>query len=804
MGGSAGRGASGIAGGNPNGRKGRSASGNASLGASDGASDGASGIAGGDSGSNLSASLRQGLFPSAEQLADVVFTVVAPYEPAGDQPTAIAELAAGIEAGLRYQTLLGVTGSGKTFTMAKTIERVQKPTLVLAPNKTLAAQLAAELREFFPHNAVSYFVSYYDYYQPEAYVPSTDTFIEKDASINEEVEKLRHAATSALLSRKDVVVVASVSCIYGIGSPADYAGMAVFCDKAVRMDRDKLISGLIDIQYDRNDYELMRGTFRVRGDAVDVFAPYADNPLRLEFFGDELERIAEIDGVTGEILNEFTSIPIWPASHYVTARPKVEHALTTIREELEARLAEFRAEGKLLEAQRLEMRTLYDLEMLETMSFCSGIENYSRHLDGRQPGEPPFTLIDYFPEDFLVIIDESHVTVPQVRGMHEGDRSRKMTLAEHGFRLPSALDNRPLRFDEFEQRIPRFVYVSATPGDYELRISARIVEQIIRPTGLLDPEVVVKPIRGQIDDIIEESKARAARDERVLITTLTKKMAEDLTDHLLDKGINARYMHSDIGTIERVEILRDLRRGAFDVLVGINLLREGLDLPEVSLVAILDADKEGFLRNHRSLIQTIGRAARNVSGQVIMYADVLTDSMRSAIDETRRRRSAQIAFNAEHGIKPETIRKAVNDIMRFIDDDAGGESTGGEGSGHVPDGGLGGGSGGGLEGGLEGGGSLAGRRDAALDSLAAGLSELGREEVLRIISSMEDEMAAAAANMEFEAAARLRDQAVRLRARFEGSSEDDILDRLRSTARKGSQMGARKPRAASRKDANRR
>jgi excinuclease ABC subunit B len=693
-----------------------------------------------------------------DQLATGVFRVVAPYEPAGDQPQAIAALSAGIESGRRYQTLLGVTGSGKTYTMAKTIEQVQKPTLVMAPNKTLAAQLAAELKEFFPDNAVVYFVSYYDYYQPEAYVPTTDTFIEKDASINEEVEKLRHAATAALLSRRDVIVVASVSCIYGIGSPADYAGMAVFLDKSEAMDRDTLIHGLIDIQYDRNDYELLRGSFRVRGDALDVFPPYADNPLRIELFSDEIERITELNSLTGELIKEYDSIPIWPASHYVTARVKVEHALLTIREELTQRLQEFREAGKLLEAQRLEMRTNYDLEMLETMSFCSGIENYSRHLDGREPGEPPFTLIDYFPDDFLCIIDESHVTVPQIRGMHEGDRSRKITLAEHGFRLPSALDNRPLRFDEFEARIPQFVYVSATPGDYEGRVSEAKVEQIIRPTGLLDPEVIVRQVRGQIDDIIDEARERAGRDERVLVTTLTKKMAEDLTDHLLDQGINARYMHSDIGTLERVEILRDLRLGKFDVLVGINLLREGLDLPEVSLVAILDADKEGFLRNHRSLIQTIGRAARNVSGQVIMYAEKVTDSMRSAIDETGRRREIQMAFNQEHGIEPTTIRKAVSDIMQYMqqeDEDA---------------------------------------AVSTVDQVAKELSGLARDEVLRIIGSLEDDMAEAAQSMDFERAAKLRDQAVRLRAHIEGSSERDVLDRLRQGARKGSAFGSRKRR----------
>ncbi len=687
------------------------------------------------------------------RLSTTPFEVVSPFEPSGDQPQAIEKLAKGVNDGLRYQTLLGVTGSGKTFTMAKTIEAVQKPTLVMAPNKTLAAQLASELKEFFPNNSVVYFVSYYDYYQPEAYVPSSDTFIEKDASINEEVEKLRHAATSALLSRRDCIVVASVSCIYGIGSPMDYAGMAVFVGKQKEMDRDQVIHELIDIQYDRNDYDLKRGTFRVRGDALDVFPPYADNPIRIEFWGDEIEAIAEIDNVTGEVVNEFEALPIWPASHYVTARPKMDRALGTIRDELRERLQQFKEEGKLLEAQRLEMRVAYDLEMLETMGFCSGIENYSRHMDGRQPGEPPYTLIDYFPKDFLCIIDESHVTVPQIRGMHEGDRSRKITLTEHGFRLPSCLDNRPLRFDEFEDRVPQFVYVSATPGDYEEKVTQQQVEQIIRPTGLLDPEIIVRGSASQIDDIIDEAKERAARDERVLITTLTKKMAEDLTDHLLDQGVNTRYMHSDIATLERVEILRDLRRGEFDVLVGINLLREGLDLPEVSLVAILDADKEGFLRNHRSLIQTIGRAARNVSGQVIMYADKITDSMARAIDETKRRRAIQMQYNEDHGIEPQTIRKAINDIMSYVTDEMG---------------------------------------NTTAEQVNKELAELSREEVLRIISSMEDDMAAASKSMDFEEAARLRDQVVKLRAQVEGSSEEDVLKDLKKSARKGSAFGNRK------------
>lgn len=704
--------------------------------------------------SNIEGAAMEGKLPEV-RLANAPFRVVSPYDPSGDQPQAIQKLADGVERGLRYQNLLGVTGSGKTFTMAKVIEATQKPTLVMAPNKTLAAQLAAELKEFFPDNAVVYFVSYYDYYQPEAYVPSTDTFIEKDASINEEVEKLRHAATSSLLSRRDVIVVASVSCIYGIGSPMDYAGMAVFLDKEKPAERDDVIHELIDIQYDRNDYELKRGTFRVRGDALDVFPPYADNPVRVEFWGDEIESIQEIDNVTGEKLNEFEALPIWPASHYVTARPKMDRAIQTIQDELRDRLAQFKAEGKLLEAQRLEMRVNYDLEMLETMGFCSGIENYSRHLDGRAPGEPDYTLLDYFPKDFLCIIDESHVTVPQIRGMHEGDRSRKVTLAEHGFRLPSCLDNRPLRFDEFEQRVPQFIYVSATPGDYEEKVSQQQVEQIIRPTGLLDPDIDVRPIASQIDDIIDEARERASANERVLITTLTKKMAEDLTDHLLDQGIRARYMHSDIATLERVEILRDLRRGEFDVLVGINLLREGLDLPEVSLVAILDADKEGFLRNYRSLIQTIGRAARNDHGHVIMYADKITDSMDKAISETRRRREIQMAYNKEHGITPKTIKKAINDVMGFMNDGDGNQV-------------------------------------GSAEEVNRQLAELSRGEVMRVISSMEDDMAAAAQAMDFERAAQLRDEVVRLKAQMQGESEKDVLADLKKAARKGSAFGNRK------------
>ena len=713
---------------------------------------------------------------------DVHFEAVAPYEPSGDQPQAIESLAQGVEAGDRYQVLLGVTGSGKTFTMAKTIEAVGKPTLVMAPNKTLAAQLASELREFFPNNAVVYFVSYYDYYQPEAYVPQSDTYIEKDSSINEEVEMLRHQATASLLSRRDVIVVASVSCIYGIGSPEDYAGLAPNVDKKVPLERDDFIHALIDIQYDRNDYDLARGTFRVRGDVVDVYPPYAEHPLRFEFFGDEVELIAEIDEVTGELLREYDAIPVWPASHYVTEKPKVKAALKTIEEECEQRVAELKAEDKLLEAQRLQQRTDYDLELLETMGFCTGIENYSRHLDGRRPGEPPFTLIDYFPKDMLCIIDESHVTVPQIRGMHEGDRSRKVTLVEHGFRLPSALDNRPLRFDEFEARIPQFIYVSATPGDYELRVSQNNVEQIIRPTGLLDPKIDVRPVRGQIDDLLDEIRERTARHERVLVTTLTKRMAEDLTDYLLDAGVKVNYMHSDTATMDRVEILRDLRRGKIDVLVGINLLREGLDLPEVSLVAILDADKEGFLRNRRSLIQTIGRAARNADGEVIMYADTVTDSMREAIDETQRRREIQMAYNEEHHIEPKTVRKAINDISSFIAEatenvgkrDRSRGDTLGHGEFFTP----------------AGGESAAGDvTEQSGSELVQEMTKLPHAELLRVIAAMEEDMRAASEAMDFEQAASLRDALVQLKAVAEGGTEEEIIERLRAGARKGSAFG---------------
>lgn len=597
------------------------------------------------------------------------FKVVAPFEPTGDQPQAIERLSEGVLRGAREQILLGATGTGKTFTIAKVIERVQKPTLVLAHNKILAAQLCSEFQQFFPENAVEYFVSYYDYYQPEAYIPSTDTYIEKDALINDEIDKLRHSATMALFERRDVIIVASVSCIYGLGSPEDYKDLAVSLRVGNQVDRDYILRRLVDIQYERNDHNFVRNKFRVRGDVVEIFpAGATDRAIRCEWWGDEIERISEFDPLTGEITGTMNHVAIYPASHYVVADEKREQALESIEEELEARLKELRAQGKLLEAQRLEQRTRNDLEMLREIGFCSGIENYSRHLTGRKPGEPPYTLLDFFPDDWLLVIDESHVTIPQVAAMYNGDRSRKETLIEYGFRLPSAADNRPLKFAEFEERINQVIYVSATPGPYELERVPKplVVEQIVRPTGLLDPEVEVRPIKGQIDDLYAEIRARVKKNQRVLVTTLTKRMAEDLTEYLKELGVKVRYMHSDVETIERMQIVRDLRLGVFDVLVGINLLREGLDIPEVSLVAILDADKEGFLRAERSLIQTIGRAARNAEGKVIMYADRVTQSMQRAISETNRRRAIQEAYNRKHGIVPKTIVKPVRDVIQAV------------------------------------------------------------------------------------------------------------------------------------------
>jgi len=651
------------------------------------------------------------------------FEVVAPFVPTGDQPTAIDKLAGGIRKGDWAQVLLGATGTGKTFTIAKTIEAVQKPTLVIAHNKTLAAQLASEFKEFFPHNAVEYFVSYYDYYQPEAYIAHTDTYIEKDASINDEIDKLRHSATSSLFERRDVIVVASVSCIYGLGSPEDYYNLVLSLRQGQTKDRDEILRKLVDIQYERNDINFTRGTFRVRGDIIEIFpAAYGERAVRVELFGDEVERIIEIDTITGEVLSERKHIAIYPASHYVTSRDNMLRATQDIEAELEQRLAELKAQDKLLEAQRLGQRTRYDLEMLLEMGYCSGIENYSRHITGRKPGESPYTLIDYFPDDFLIVVDESHVTIPQLRAMYNGDRSRKEALVEYGFRLPSAYDNRPLTFDEFVERINQIIYVSATPAQYELGASTQVAEQIIRPTGLLDPEVEVRPIKGQMDDLLGEIKTRAAANERVLVTTLTKKMAEDLTEYLKEMGVRVRYLHSDIVTLERLEIIRDLRAGAFDVLVGINLLREGLDLPEVSLVAILDADKEGFLRSETSLIQTVGRAARNANGRVIMYADTVTDSMKRAIGETDRRRAVQQAYNAEHGITPQTIQKRVKEII---------ETT-----------------------------RVA---EAPGEYRADRIKSMSRSETLALIGKLEKEMRQASKALEFERAAEFRDMIVELR-----------------------------------------
>jgi excinuclease ABC subunit B len=656
------------------------------------------------------------------------FKLVSDFTPSGDQPAAIEQLVEGVKAGEPHITLLGATGTGKTFTIAHLVEQVQRPTLVIAPNKSLAAQLANEFREVFPENAVEFFVSYYDYYQPEAYIASTDTYIEKDSSVNEEIERLRHSATAALLNRRDVLIVASVSCIYGLGSPEEYEGQILRPYKGTDIPQEFAMQRLVDIQYQRNNVSRARGTFRVQGDTLEVFPPYEQSGFRIEWWGDTIERISKFDPVTGELIDEnIVDLTIFPASHYVTSDQRMKRALVDIEQELIERLAVLEGQGKLLEAERLRMRTAYDLEMMREVGFCSGIENYSRHLDGRAAGTAPFTLLDYFPDDYLVVIDESHVTVPQIRAMYHGDLSRKSNLVEHGFRLPSAIDNRPLRFEEFVERVHQTVYLSATPSAYELEISPRIVEQIVRPTGLVDPEVQIRPTKGQVDDLIEEIRIRAERNQRVLVTTLTKKMAEDLTDYLVEMGIRVRYLHSEVDTLQRIEIVRDLRLGEFDVLVGINLLREGLDLPEVSLVAILDADKEGFLRSVTSLVQTIGRAARNVDGTVLMYADTVTDSMKHAISETQRRRQIQLAYNVEHGIDPTTIQRKVTDILLTLRGEDGPTAP------------------------------------KKTRTKRAARPEMPQDELTRLIQTLEDEMHEAAKDLRFEYAARLRDEVNDLR-----------------------------------------
>jgi excinuclease ABC subunit B len=672
------------------------------------------------------------------------FKVVSDFQPSGDQPAAIDELARRVQAGARDTVLLGATGTGKSATTAWLVERVQRPTLVMAPNKTLAAQLANEFRELFPDNAVEYFVSYYDYYQPEAYVPQTDTYIEKDSSINEEVERLRHSATMSLLTRRDVIVVASVSCIYGLGTPQEYVDRCVQLHVGQEIDREKLLRRFVDVQYTRNDLAFSRGTFRVRGDTIEVFPVYQELAVRIEMFGDEIEAISTLHPLTGEVISNDDTVFVFPATHYVAGPERMERAIAGIEVELEQRLAELDKQGKLLEAQRLRMRTTYDVEMMRQVGFCSGIENYSRHIDGRGPGTPPHTLLDYFPDDFLLVIDESHVTVPQIGGMYEGDMSRKRTLVDHGFRLPSAMDNRPLKWEEFLERIGQTVYLSATPGPYEMsRVGSDVVEQVIRPTGLIDPRVVVKPTKGQIDDLMHEIRVRAERNERVLVTTLTKKMAEDLTDYLLENGVRVRYLHSEVDTLRRVELLRELRMGEYDVLVGINLLREGLDLPEVSLVSILDADKEGFLRSGTSLIQTIGRAARHVSGEVHMYADAITPSMEKAIDETNRRRAKQVAYNEANGIDPQPLRKKIadilDDIVRGEEDELIGGSGRAQSRGKTPVPGM-------------------ASRSKTAGQHAAELAGMPKTELALLIQQLQDQMHGAAAELQFELAARLRDE----------------------------------------------
>ena len=705
------------------------------------------------------------------------FKVEAPFTPTGDQPTAIQSLTEGIERGEWAQVLLGATGTGKTFTMAKVIEAVQKPTLIIAHNKTLAAQLCSEFKSFFPNNAVEYFVSYYDFYQPEAYIPSSDTYIEKDASINDEIDKLRHSATMSLFERRDVIIVASVSCIYGLGDPEDYSELVLSLRLGQTKSRDEILSKLVDIQYTRNDMNFIRGTFRVQGDTIEIFpAAYSERAIRVELFGDEIDRLVEVDALTGEVIAERKHVAVYPASHYVTTKDKMRIAVERIEAELDEQLAKLKAADRLLEAQRLEQRTRYDIEMMQEMGYCSGIENYSRHMSERKAGEAPYTLIDYFPDDFLIMVDESHVTIPQVRAMYNGDRARKESLIEYGFRLPSALDNRPLKFDEFVERINQIVYVSATPGPYEMEVQTNIAEQIIRPTGLLDPSIEIRPIKGQMDDLLGEIHNRAAKNERVLVTTLTKKMAEDLTEFLKEMGVRVRYLHSDIVTIERAEIIRDLRAGVFDVLVGINLLREGLDMPEVSLVAILDADKEGFLRSDTAMIQTIGRAARNVNGHVIMYADRITGSMQRAMDETDRRRAVQEAYNIEHHITPKSVTKDVKELIELTKIE---EDLVTDGKGLSPKKGKKKSAAAGMDHGHE---------TYAQDVATIKVAEITAEELYNKIEEFDRQMKAAAKQLEFEKAAKLRDQLGELRQQWSDmhSVGDSKLKKPRKNSNKQS------------------